>query len=198
MTAISPRKDGPGMRLHSFIVYAEDRPGVLNRITSLFSRRNYNIDSLTAGRTHKPGVSRLTIVVWCDSTTALLVEANLYKLVNVLRVENVTDVPTVVRDLALIKVMASEENRTKVMQICEVFRARVVDVTPTALSIETTGTEEKLQGLIEMLTPFGIVEMVRTGAVAIIRGPEATTIDPHFVAARVPREGSTTNNTQNT
>jgi len=174
-------------QLQTFVVYAEDLPGVLSRITSLFRRRAYNIDSLTAGSTQIPGVSRLTIVMRADVVMARLVEANLYKLVNVLRVENIGSQPAIVRDLALIKVGAVAEQRTEVLQICDVYRARVVDVVTDALTIEATGQAEKLNSLIEMLAPFGIIEMVRTGAVAMTRGSEHVTVDPHFVPAVVPR-----------
>lgn len=175
--------------LCTFVAYVEDQPGVLARVTSLFRRRAYNIDSLTVGRTEVPGVSRMTIVMEADRQTARLVEANLYKLVNVLRVENVTHEPTILRDLALIKVAANAETRPQVMQVAEVFRARVVDVAPESLIFEITGTEDKIQGLVEVLRPFGIVEMVRTGQVAMTRGPEGIPIDPGFVSARVPTNG---------
>jgi acetolactate synthase-1/3 small subunit len=188
----SKAHDGPSRArsLHTFVVYVEDLPGVLNRVTSLFRRRAYNIDSLTVGRTENPGVSRMTIVVEADPASARLVEANLYKLINVLRVEDVTHGPTVLRDLALIKVSADAETRTKVLQIIDVFRARPVDVTPDALIIETSGPADKIQGLIDVLRPFGIIEMTRTGTIAMTRGSEAITVDPHFVPARVPTNGT--------
>ena len=176
--------------LHTFVVYVEDKPGVLTRVASLFSRRAYNIDSLAVGRTDVVGVSRMTIVMECDDATARLVEANLYKQVSVLRVEDVTYEPTLVRDLALIKVAANAEQRPHVLQIIEVFRARPVDVAPETLMIEITGTEEKLQGLIEVLRPFGIIEMVRTGSVAMTRGADAIPVDPSFVSATVPTNPS--------
>ena len=174
--------------MHTFAVYAEDKPGVLSRITSLFRRRAYNIDSLTAGHTDVPGVSRLTVVLESDDAEARLIEANLYKLVNVLRVEDLTHVATMKRDLALIKVKANADARPQVMQMIEVFRARIIDVAPESLVLEITGTEDKIDGLLEILSPFGIIEMVRTGGVAMTRGSEATTIHPHFVHARVPQD----------
>jgi acetolactate synthase-1/3 small subunit len=176
-------------KLHTFVAYVEDKPGVLARVASLFRRRAYNIDSLAVGRTDVEGVSRMTMVMECDDTTARLVEANLYKQVNVLRVEDVTDEPTILRDLALIKVGVNAEQRAQALQIVEVFRARVVDVAPEALVVEITGTEDKLQGLIEVLRPFGIIEMVRTGSIAMTRGAEAITVDPTFVPAVVPTNG---------
>ncbi len=171
---------------HTFVVYVEDKPGVLNRVASLFRRRGFNIESLTVGHTEREGVSRMTIVMKADDVVARRVEANLYKLVNVLRVENVTYTPTVMRDLALIKVQADPEARAQVLQICDVFRARAVDVTPESLIVEITGTEEKIAGLCDVLSPFGILEMVRTGRVAMTRGPEVPGAHPEFVQARVP------------
>jgi len=176
--------------LHTFVVYAEDKPGVLSRITSLFRRRAYNIDSLTAGRTDIEGISRLTVVLESDDAEARLIEANLYKLVNVLRVENLTRQSAMKRDLALIKVKANAEARPQVMQMIEVFRARIIDVAPESLVLEITGTEDKIDGLLEILQPFGIIEMVRTGCVAMTRGSEATTVHPHFVQALVPQNGN--------
>jgi acetolactate synthase-1/3 small subunit len=159
--------------LHTFIAYVEDRPGVLNRMTSLLRRRNYNIISLTVGRTEREGVSRMTIVLEADDDAARRIEANLYKLVNVLRIEDATTGSTVVRELALIKVRADAVARSEVMRLCDVFRARVVDVGPEALVAEITGAAEKIEGLVDVLRPFGILEMVRTGAVAMLRSAEA-------------------------
>lgn len=176
--------------LQTMMVYVEDKPGVLNRVASLFRRRGYNIESLTVGHTDQPGVSRMTIVAEADDTTARHIEANLYKLVNVLKVENVTGQPAVVRDLALIKVRTDENKRPEVLQIADVFRARVVDVTNGSCIIEVTGTEEKIDGLIEVLRPFGIVEMVRTGTVAMHRRGEAPRFSPEFVTARIPEEAA--------
>jgi acetolactate synthase-1/3 small subunit len=176
----------PGESLHTFVVYVEDKPGVLNRVASLFRRRGFNIESLTAGHTEQPGVSRMTIVMRASDEVARRVVANLYKLVNVLRVENVSAVPSVVRDLALIKVRVDPQNRSEVLQVCSVFRARAVDVTPESLIVEITGAEDKIDGLLEVLKPFGIIEMVRTGRVAMTRGPHAPDVNPDFVPARVP------------
>jgi acetolactate synthase I/III small subunit len=175
---------------HIFTAYVEDLPGVLSTITSLFARRGYNIISLTVGRTEKAGVSRMTIVLDADDAAARLVEANLYKLVNVLRVEDVTDEATVVRDLVLVKVHADATSRPQILQLCDIFRARVVDIVPEALIIEATGTEDKLQGLVEVLVPFGITELVRTGSVVMTRGSSALTANPHFVNAQVPDDAT--------
>ena len=183
---ISVPPDTPMER--TFNVYVEDKPGVLNRVASLFRRRAYNIESLTVGHTDQPGISRMTIVTNVDEYTARRTEANLYKLVNVLRVEEVIHTSSVMRDLALIKVRADVENRTHVFQICDIFRARVVDVAPEALIVEITGTEDKIDGLVEVLRPFDIIEMVRTGRVAMTRGSEALTVHSEYVPARIPEK----------
>jgi acetolactate synthase-1/3 small subunit len=154
----------------TLVAWVEDKPGVLNRVASLFRRRAFNIESLTVGHTEEPGVSRMTIVVDGERTDTEKVVQNLYKLVNVIKVKDVTDQPAVIRDLALIKVKASNGNRAEVMQIVETFRARVVDVGLDALTVEVTGTEDKIDGLFEVLQPFGVQEMVRTGRVAMVRG----------------------------
>jgi len=176
--------------LQTLVVFVEDKPGVLNRVASLFRRRAFNIESLTVGHTDVPGVSRMTIVVRADEVTARRIEANLYKLVNVLRVENVTAQPAVVRDLALIKVRTDKDSRPEVLQIAEVFRARVVDVANGSVIVEVTGTEDKIDGLLEVLRPFGIVEMVRTGVVAMNRKSDAPRFSPEFITARLPEEAA--------
>jgi len=154
----------------TLVAWVEDKPGVLNRVASLFRRRAFNIESLTVGHTEQPGVSRMTIVVDGERTDTEKVVQNLYKLVNVIKVEDVTDQPSVMRDLALIKVRASNGQRSEVMQIVETFRARVVDLGLETLTVEVTGTEDKIDGLHEILQPFGVEEMVRTGRVAMVRG----------------------------
>ena len=173
---------------HIFVAYVEDKPGVLNRVASLFRRRAFNIESLTVGHTEQPGISRMTIVVDTDEMGARRVEANLYKLVNVLRVDDVTYVSAVVRDLALIKVSADAATRAQVMQLVDVFRARIVDVASDSLIVEITGAEDKIEGLIEVLRPLGIIEMVRTGIVGMARGAAGVGPNPPLIAAQVPAE----------
>ena len=158
------------MNMHTFTVYVEDRPGVLNRVASLFRRRGFNIVSLAVGHSETPGVSRMTVVVQTDASGAQRIEAHLYKLIHVIRVENITDRPAVIRDLALIKVSADREHRPSLMQHAEVFGARVVDVSPQSIVIEMAGSEAKIDGLIDVLRPYGVLEMVRTGRVAMSRG----------------------------
>jgi acetolactate synthase-1/3 small subunit len=163
--------------LITYVLYVDDRPGVLNRVSSLLRRRDYNIDSLTVGHSDTPGISRMTLVVDAAPAAAPRIEANLYKLAHVLRVENLTEVPSVNRTLALIKVAATAHTRSQVMQLGEVFRARVVDVSVDSLILEITGTDEKIDNLLEILRPFGIVEMARTGSLVMARGQKRTGAD---------------------
>jgi len=160
--------------LNTFMVYVENKPGVLTRVASLFRRRAFNIDSLTVGRTEKPEVSRMTITVDADRDQARRIEANLYKLVNVLLVENITNQPAIIRDLAMIRVAATHDARSHVLELAAVFRARVIDVSPESLTIEITGAEDKIDGLLEVLRPYGVLEMVRTGIVAMRRGSKSS------------------------
>ena len=160
--------------LHNLVVYVDDQPGVLNRVASLLRRRAFNIESLTVGHTESPGVSRMTIVLDADADGAGRLAANLLRLVNVLRVEDLTDRPAVIRDLAMIKVAAPPEARAGIVQLVQVFRARVVDLAADSLIIEATGTDDKIDGLLEVLRPFGVIEMVRTGRVAMERGARAS------------------------
>jgi acetolactate synthase I/III small subunit len=164
---------------HTFAVYVDDKPGVLNRVASLFRRRAFNIESLTVGHTETPGLSRMTVVVDTDEYGARRLEAHLYKLVPVRRVDDITDAPSIARDLALIKVAATDEARTHVMQLVDVYRARIVDVSPESLVIETTGTEDKIDSLVEVLRPYGVIEMVRTGRVSMARGAGVRRAAPH-------------------
>jgi acetolactate synthase I/III small subunit len=158
--------------MNTFIVLVENVPGVLTRVASLVRRRGFNIESLTVGHTENADVSRMTIVIDTDDQGARRVEANLYKLLNVLRVDNITGRSQVVRDLALIKVSAPQRARTEVLQLAEVFRARIVDVSADSVMIEATGPEEKIDCLVDVLRPYGILEMARTGRVAMARGAQ--------------------------
>jgi acetolactate synthase-1/3 small subunit len=168
------------MKPHTFVVTVEDQPGVLNRVSSLFRRRNYNIESLTVGRTERAGVSRMTVVVMSDEAGAQRIEANLYKLVNVISVSDITSAPAVYRDLAMIKVAATQACRPEIVHLVEVFRARIIDLAPDSLTVEITGGEDKIDGLLEVLRPYGVLEMARTGRVAMARGARvlASTGDP--------------------
>ncbi|MDR3575418.1 MAG: acetolactate synthase small subunit [Anaerolineaceae bacterium] len=158
---------------HTLIALVEDKPGVLNRVASLFRRRAFNIESLTVGHTEKPGISRMTIVINSDEVNAERVVANLYKLVNVIQVDDLGRYSAVSRDLAMVKVAADSINRIEIMQLVDVFRARIVDVANDSLIIEITGDEDKIDSFVEVLRPYGIIEMVRTGVVAMARGAQA-------------------------
>jgi len=155
---------------HTLVAMVEDKPGVLNRVASLFRRRNFNIESLAVGHSETPGISRMTLVVGGDEKTIEQVQRQLRKLINVIEVNDVTHGPTVIRELALIRVQAPSAQRGEVTELVNLFRAKVVDVAPDSLMIEITGTEDKVDSLVSLLHPFGIQEMVRTGRVAMVRG----------------------------
>ena len=156
---------------HVLVVYTDDEPGVLTRVASLFRRRSFNIHSLTVGPTERPGVSRMTVVVDTDEATARRAVEHLRKLVNVLEVQQLGQGRSnVVRDLALIRVTAGPAKRSEVLQLVEVFRANVVDIADDSLVIECTGSLGKIEALVDTLRPFGIIELGRTGAVAMARG----------------------------
>lgn len=158
---------------HTLVALVQDKPGVLNRVASLFRRRAFNIESLTVGHTDQANVSRMTIVIDSDNTSAHLVEANLAKLVNVIDVQDVTGKDAISRDLALIKVRADAAGRAEIAQLVEIFRAKIVDVATDSVVVEVTGDEDKIDGLVELLRPKGILEMVRTGRVSMVRGNQA-------------------------
>jgi acetolactate synthase-1/3 small subunit len=172
--------------MKTIVAYVENKPGVLNRVASLVRRLAINIDSLTVGPTENEEIARMTIVVHTDEQGARRVTACLEKLVDVLLAENISGRPTVVRDLALIKVSANQESRPHLMDLVKVFRARVVDVSPESLILEISGTVGKIDSLLEVLRPFGVLEMARTGSVAMTRGadqlrPPATGAETHVI-----------------
>ena len=162
---------------HTLVVLVEDKPGVLTRIASLFRRRAFNIESLTVGHTEIPGISRMTIVVDEEESEAARIVSYLYKLVNVIQVEDLSGIPSIQRDLALIKVSTTPENRAEIMQLVEVYRARIVDVTSSSLIVEITGDEDKINSFIELFRPLGIIEVARTGAVSMTRGAASIQVD---------------------
>jgi len=157
---------------HTLSVLVENKPGVLARTAGLFSRRGYNIESLTVGVTENQDVSRMTIVVSGDDEVVEQVTKQLNKLIEVIKVSDLTKESYIDRELVLIKVAAEGENRMEIMQITSIFRARIVDVAPKSLVIEVTGDEGKIYALTCMLRQFGIKEMVRTGRLALGRGPK--------------------------
>jgi acetolactate synthase I/III small subunit len=160
---------------HTLSVLVENKPGVLARIAGLFSRRNFNIDSLAVGPTEHEEISRMTIVVNCDEHPLEQVTKQLNKLVNVLKIVELEPGQAVERELILIKVRADAENRSKVLETVELFRARVVDVALDAVTVEATGSTDKLQALVRVLEPFGIKELVQSGMVAVGRGGRSIT-----------------------
>jgi acetolactate synthase-1/3 small subunit len=157
-------------RRHTLSVLVEDHPGVLNRVVSLLRRRSFNIDSITVGHSEQSGVSRMTIVVNGRDDEVEQVGKQLYKLMEVLKVTDVTPLNCVAHELALIKVAAKAQTRSEILQIAQIYNARVVDASPSTLLIEATGPEEQVDGLLNMLKGFGIRELVRTGPVAMMRG----------------------------
>jgi acetolactate synthase-1/3 small subunit len=158
-------------RKHTVVALVENKPGVLNRVVSMFRRRNFNLDSLTVGRTHKPHISRMTIVVDATRANARQIVSNLYKLISVIDVRLVSAEPHVSRDLALVKVRTDESDSfNAVTEICERTPARIVDMGTKVCIVEICAPEDVVESVIEMLRPIGIYEMVRTGVVAMGRG----------------------------
>jgi acetolactate synthase-1/3 small subunit len=154
----------------------ENKPGVLSRVASLFRRRNYNIEALSVGHSETPGISRMTIVVHGDEQIVDQVVKQLCKLVNVTEVIDVTGQPSVFRELALIKVNAGPGVRSEIIELANVFRARIIDVGAKSLTVQITGPEDRVNSLIDLLKPYGIGELARTGRVAMVRsgaGPDA-------------------------
>lgn len=162
---------------HTLAVLVENKPGVLARVAGLFSRRGFNIESLAVGITDKPDVSRMTIVVSGDDHVLEQVTKQLNKLVDVIRVSDLDPDKTVERELAQFKVRADKSNRSEIMQIVDVFRAQIVDVGVTSLIVAITGTEDKIDALEKLLRNFGIMEVVRTGKIAMNRGSKIVKVE---------------------
>jgi acetolactate synthase-1/3 small subunit len=163
------------MSRHTLSVLVENKPGVLARVSSLFSRRGFNIDSLAVGPTEHPEISRMTIVVSVESLPLEQVTKQLNKLVNVLKIVELDPGSSVQRELLLVKVRADTETRSQVLETVQLFRAKVVDVASDAVTIEATGSKDKLEALIRVLEPFGIKELVQSGMVAVGRGARSIT-----------------------
>jgi acetolactate synthase-1/3 small subunit len=158
--------------MQTLVAYVENKPGVLNRVASLARRLAINIDSLTVGPTENEEIARMTIVAHTDEKGAHRLEASLEKLVDIRLAENITDRSILERDLALIKVQADQQSRPHLMELIKVFRARVIDVAPESLILEVSGPVDKIDGLLEVLRPFGVLEMVRSGRIAMTRGSD--------------------------
>lgn len=155
---------------HVLTLLVENKAGVLARISGLFAGRGYNIESLCVGETNDPKVSRMTIITRGDSRVVEQIEKQLRKIIEVIKVSNITDVPHVERELMLVKVHATKENRDEIMRLVEIFRGKIVDVTLKTLTVEITGDREKTDAFLQLINPFGIKEVVRTGIAAIRRG----------------------------
>jgi acetolactate synthase I/III small subunit len=163
------------MSTHTLSVLVENKPGVLARIAVLFARRGFNIDSLAVGPTEHPAVSRMTIVVNVDQRPLEQVTKQLNKLVNVIKIVELDPATSVQRELLLIKVKADAESRSHILETVQLFRARVVDVAPDAVTVEATGSSDKLEALLRVLEPYGIRELVQSGMVAVGRGSRSMT-----------------------
>jgi acetolactate synthase-1/3 small subunit len=154
---------------HTLSVLVEDEAGVLSRISSLFARRGFNIESLAVGPAEQGGISRITMVVPGDDRVIEQLTKQLYKLVNVLKVQDVTETPCVERELMLLKVNATSSNRSQVMELAQIFRARVVDVSEDALTLEVVGDPGKMVAIVQVLQKFGLREIARTGKISLTR-----------------------------
>ena len=162
------------MEKHTLIALMEDKPGVLNRVSNLFRRRNYNIRSLSVGHSETQDISRMTVVVDGDNRVVEQVVKQLGKLVNVTDVLDVTDKPAVIRELALVKVKAGAGKRSEIIELAQVFRGRIVDVGPDSMTVEITGAEDRVNSLVSLLRPYGIEELARTGRVAMVRSGDGS------------------------
>jgi acetolactate synthase-1/3 small subunit len=163
------------MSRHTLSVLVENKPGVLARVAGLFSRRGFNIESLAVGPTEHPEISRMTIVVAVEDLPLEQVTKQLNKLVNVIKIVELDPAQSVQRELLLVKVRADLSVRSAVLETAQLFRARVVDVSPESVTVEATGTVDKLEALVRMLEPFGVRELVQSGMVAVGRGPRSIT-----------------------
>ena len=161
---------------HTVVAIVEDKPGVLQRMAGLFRRRGFNIESLTVGHSEFEGLSRVTLVVDGASVSVEQVEKQLYKLIDVVKVTDLSNEPTVERELALVKVRCNNVNRHELLDIANVFRADVVDLAANAIILQVVGDSDKIDGLVAMCEPYGIRELSRTGRIALIRGPKTTTV----------------------
>ncbi len=172
------------VRRHTLVVLVEDHPGVMNRVMSLFRQRGFNVDSIAVGHSETPGLSRITLLVQGDDRTVEQLTKQLYKLLEVIKVTDVTGDNLIQRELALIKVAATERTRGDIMRlVSEVYRARIVDAAPDTLVIEVTGPSEKIESLLTLVRPYGIKEVARTGCVAMARGSGAVAVSREESAA---------------
>ncbi|MGI8475777.1 MAG: acetolactate synthase small subunit [Thermomicrobiales bacterium] len=160
-------------RPHTLVVLVEDHPGVLNRVVSLLRRRSFNINTITVGQSEQPGVSRMTLVVVGDDAEVEQAGKQLYKLMEVLKVTDVTDQFVVAHEMVMVKVATKQQNRAEILLIGQIFNARVIDASPSTLLLEATGPQDQMESFLAMVRPFGIRELVRTGPIAMVRGAGA-------------------------
>lgn len=163
--------------LQCLSVLVENRAGVLTRVTSLFARRGYNIESLAVGTTQNPAISRITISLQGDNDLVDQITKQLHKLPDVLLVRHLSQSDHFTRQLVFLKVVCNARNRSEVLQVVDIFRGHVVDVSPTTLTIELSGNDDKIQALLDLMEPYGILELVRTGLIAIERGSKAMNVE---------------------
>jgi acetolactate synthase-1/3 small subunit len=161
---------------HTISIQVYNHSGVLARVAGLFSRRGYNIESIAVGITEDPGISRMTIIVDGDENIVEQITKNVHKLIDVLKVSDISDEDTVDRELALIKVATDTSNRSEILQIVDIFRAHIVDVSEKSVMVEIVGDEQKLEAIIQLLRPYGIKELTRTGKISMVRGSKPQTI----------------------
>jgi acetolactate synthase-1/3 small subunit len=159
---------------HTIVTLVANRPGVLNRVASLFRRRGFNIDSIAVGESEIPGVSRMTIIVDGANTLVEQVRKQLDKVIDVIKISDITGDNIISRELALIKVKTTSSTRSEIMQVVDIFRAKIVDVSSDSVTVEATGDEAKVDSLYNLLKPFGVKEICRTGVVAMTRGSAAS------------------------
>jgi acetolactate synthase-1/3 small subunit len=171
ISTIYHSRQGQGAAMkYTLIAWMRDKPGVLNRVAGMIRRRNFNIDSLQVGHSETPGISRMTFVVDGDERMVDQVIKQLRKVVDVTRVEDISDRPAVARELALVRVSTNAENRSEIMQLVSIYRGEIIDVALDSMVVQIVGSEDRVDGLLDLLDNFGVVEMVRTGRVAMVRG----------------------------
>jgi acetolactate synthase-1/3 small subunit len=175
------------MAKHTIIALVEDRPGVLNRVASLFRRRGFNIESIAVGHTETVGISRMTIVVDGSTVSVEQVRKQLDKLINVVRVTDITDTNLIARELALVKVKSTPGTRGEIIEIVDIFRAKIVDVSLDSVVVEVTGDEDKIESLLRLLKVYGVKEIARTGRIAIQRGIAGPAIEEEKAHVRASR-----------
>ena len=177
---------------HTLVAMVEDKPGVLNRVSSLLRRRSFNIDSIAVGHTELPNLSRMTIVVAGDDSRVEQARKQLDKIIEVVKIVDITSSESVSRELALVKVKASASTRSEIIQIVDIFRANIVDVSSDSVMVEVTGDENKINSLLELLRGFGIREIARTGRIALVRGGTGPLQVEEPRETKVPRQISKT------